>query len=64
MRKKSRERDGGIKISEGEVRVGIGSHNPSFSLGLQASSLMPAASHQAVRTPDASLPNIMSLNKT
>lgn len=33
VRKKGGERDGGIKTSEGEVRVDIGSHNPSLSVG-------------------------------
>lgn len=62
-RKKKGERDGGIKTSKGEVRAGIGSHNPSLSLGLQASSLMHASSHQVVRTPGASLPSTTALNK-
>lgn len=46
----------------GKGEMGIGSHNPSLSLGLQASSLMPAVSHQAVSTPGASLPSTKALN--
>lgn len=50
----------GLKPNEGEVRAGIGSHNPSLSLALQASSLVPAESHRAVSAP---LPSTTALNK-
>lgn len=45
------------------MRVCIGSHNPSLSLSVQSSSLKPAASHQAVRTPGATLTRTTAMNK-
>lgn len=53
------KKDGGIKSSKAEVRVGIGSHNPG------PPPLLTASLH-AVRIPDASLPRqalFMPLNK-